>query len=257
MVGAMTEEPLVSFGQEDVPPAEKTRRVRGVFTSVARNYDIMNDLMSLGIHRLWKDAAVAHANPQPGEVVIDVAGGTGDIAVRLRDAAERARARRGGRPAAIHVMDINHAMLATGARRTDAHGLTWTCANAELLPLPNACADLVTIAFGIRNVTHIDRALAEFRRVLRPGGRFVCLEFSRVDAGAPSALYDTYCDQFIPRLGAVVARDADSYRYLVESIRRFPDQRRFAEMIDNAGFGQVGFRNYSAGVAALHWGWVI
>lgn len=257
MLAAMTDEPLVSFGQENVAPAEKTRRVRGVFTSVARNYDIMNDLMSLGVHRLWKDAAVAHANPQPGETVIDVAGGTGDIAVRLRDAANRAQARRGGAPASIHVMDINHAMLKAGSERGDTAGLTWTCANAEMLPLPNACADLVTIAFGIRNVTHIDNALAEFRRVLKPGGRFVCLEFSRTDPGAASALYDLYSDQVIPRLGAAVAKDADSYRYLVESIRRFPDQHQFAGMIEAAGFKRVAFQNYSAGVAALHWGWAI
>jgi demethylmenaquinone methyltransferase/2-methoxy-6-polyprenyl-1,4-benzoquinol methylase len=246
----------VSFGFEDVSPAEKTARVRGVFRSVADSYDLMNDLMSAGVHRVWKANMIARLNPQPGQALIDCAGGTGDISRAFLAAAAKVQARRGGPPATAIVSDINEAMLGAG-RRKGGEGLTWVVGDAQQLPFPDRSADVVTISFGIRNVTDIPRALKDMRRVLRPGGKFACLEFSRPTSGALAAAYDSFSFNVIPRLGRAVAGDADSYRYLVESIRRFPDQRRFAGMLSEAGFGRVSVTNYSGGIAALHVGWAV
>jgi len=241
------------FGARDVPEAEKEGLVREVFSSVARRYDLMNDLMSGGVHRLWKDALVEWLNPQPGQRIIDVAGGTGDIALRI---AEMARAR--GGEAEIVVCDINADMLNEGVRRAaDERALRWVCGDAENLPVPDGGFDAYTIAFGIRNVTHIERALAEARRVLKPGGRFLCLEFSRVEAPGLDALYDAYSTSVLPRLGQLVAGDAEAYRYLAESIRRFPPQKTFARMIEQAGLSRVRFRNLTGGIAAMHSAWRI
>lgn len=245
-----------SFGFTDVPKAEKASRVRAVFDSVAGRYDLMNDAMSAGLHRLWKDAAAAKLNPQPGEVIYDVAGGTGDIARRLKKLGDKAARRRGLVAPAIHVFDINAEMLAAGRNRGD-DGLSWTCADAEKLPAPDASADAFIISFGIRNCTDIAAVLADARRVLKPGGRFFCLEFSRLAVAGLDGVYDFYSFQAIPALGKLLAGDAESYRYLVESIRRFPDQERFKAMIEEAGFARVSYRNFSAGVCALHWGWVV
>jgi demethylmenaquinone methyltransferase / 2-methoxy-6-polyprenyl-1,4-benzoquinol methylase len=244
-----------SFGSRDVPEAEKEGLVREVFSSVAKRYDLMNDLMSGGVHRLWKDVFVEWLNPQPGWRTVDVAGGTGDIAFRIVDMAKA----RGGE-CALTVCDINADMLGEGLRRAQARAETavaWVCGDAETLPFPDAHFDAYTIAFGIRNVTHIDRALAEARRVLKPGGRFLCLEFSRVETPGLDALYDAYSINVLPRLGQMVAGDAEAYRYLAESIRRFPPQREFARMIEAAGLSRVQFRNLSGGIAAMHSAWRI
>jgi demethylmenaquinone methyltransferase/2-methoxy-6-polyprenyl-1,4-benzoquinol methylase len=241
------------FGFRDVPHAEKEELVREVFSSVARRYDLMNDLMSGGVHRLWKDAMVEWLNPRPAWRVLDAAGGTGDIAFRVADAAWR----RGGE-AEIVVCDINADMLVEGIRRAHANGragIEWVCGDAESLPVAAASVDAYTIAFGIRNVTHIDRALAEARRVLKPGGRFLCLEFSRCEAPGLDALYDRFSFSVLPRLGGWVAQDEEAYRYLAESIRRFPPQAAFAKMIDKAGLSRVKVRNMTGGIAALHSAW--
>jgi demethylmenaquinone methyltransferase / 2-methoxy-6-polyprenyl-1,4-benzoquinol methylase len=248
-------ESTASFGYRDVPETDKEGLVREVFSSVAGRYDLMNDLMSGGIHRLWKDAMVEWLNPQPGWRVLDVAGGTGDIAQRIADMARG----RGG-DAEIVVCDINAEMLGEGVRRAEAKdegALAWVCGDAEKLPVPDASFDAYTIAFGIRNVTHIGAALHEARRVLKPGGRFLCLEFSRVEAPGLDALYDAYSMKVLPRLGALVAGDADAYRYLAESIRRFPPQKEFARMIEAAGLSRVSMRNLSGGIAAMHSAWRI
>ncbi len=238
------------FGFRDVPEAEKAGLVQGVFTRVARRYDIMNDLMSGGVHRLWKDAMMDWLAPRPGQRLLDVAGGTGDIAFRFL--------RRAPASTAV-VLDMTPAMLEEGRRRAAARQLSdrlaWVAGDAMRLPFPDACFDAYTIAFGIRNVTRIDAALAEAFRVLRIGGRLMVLEFSRVANPALAWAYDRYSMNVIPAMGQVVAGDRESYRYLVESIRRFPDQERFAAMIRTAGFGQVAFRNLTFGVAALHSGW--
>ena len=245
-----------SFGFEDVPKAEKAGRVRAVFDRVASRYDLMNDAMSGGLHRLWKDAAAAKLNPQPGEIILDVAGGTGDIARRLKKLSDAAALRRGRPPAAIHVVDVNTEMLAAGRARGE-DGLVWVAGDAERLPFPDAYADAYVISFGIRNCTDIDAVLREARRVLKPTGRFVCLEFSHLAIGGLSPLYDAYSMHAIPALGRAIAGDADSYRYLVESIRRFPDQERFLGMIRAAGFSRASYRNLASGVCALHWGWAV
>lgn len=241
-----------SFGYREVSPDEKPALVRGVFSSVARRYDLMNDLMSAGVHRLWKDVFVDWLAPQPGMAVLDVAGGTGDIAFRI---AHRTKAR--GRQATITVCDINRDMLVQGMARPEArrYPIEWVCGDAEALPIEDESQDAYTIAFGIRNTTHLDRALDEAYRVLKPGGRFLCLEFSRVAAPGLDRLYDLYSFSVLPRLGEIVAGDGASYRYLVESIRRFPPQRAFAKMIEGAGFGQIKVRNLSGGIAAIHSGW--
>jgi demethylmenaquinone methyltransferase/2-methoxy-6-polyprenyl-1,4-benzoquinol methylase len=246
-----------SFGFRDVDPAEKPRLVRGVFDRVARRYDLMNDLMSGGVHRVWKDMAAARLNPQPGETIVDCAGGTGDMARRLARLARNARRRRGGPEARVLVVDYNAEMVAAGRERGLEPGIEWAVGDAQRLPLPDRAAHAYVIAFGIRNVTDIPAALREARRVLRPGGRFLCLEFSRPVGSALRAAYDAYSFRVIPAVGQAVAQDRASYQYLVESIRRFPDQKSFARMIEQAGFSRVEVTNFTGGVAALHHGWAL
>jgi demethylmenaquinone methyltransferase/2-methoxy-6-polyprenyl-1,4-benzoquinol methylase len=250
-------EKAASFGFRDVDAREKAGMVRGVFDRVASRYDLMNDVMSGGVHRLWKDMATARLNPQPGEFIVDCAGGTGDMARRFARAAEKVRARRGGSAAEIVVIDYNAEMIAAGRSRPFDPSIRWSVGDAQALPLPDACADAYVISFGIRNVTDIDAALREARRVLKPGGRFLCLEFSRPVAGALRKAYDAYSFRVIPAMGELVARDRASYQYLVESIRRFPEQEKFAGMIRAAGFSNAGWTNFTGGVAALHHGWAV
>jgi demethylmenaquinone methyltransferase/2-methoxy-6-polyprenyl-1,4-benzoquinol methylase len=251
----------VSFGFSDVERGEKAGLVRGVFDRSARRYDLMNDLMSLGIHRVWKDMVMTRANPQPGELLIDVAGGTGDLARSFLDKADRAAERRSSpvAPARAIVLDINEQMLRAGVKRGvsgDHHGrIDWVTGNAECLPLPDRSADCITISTGIRNVTERAKALADMRRVLKPGGRFLCLEFTRPTSRAWEKAYDAWSFNVMPELGALIAKDRESYQYLVESIRRFPNQEDFADELREAGFRQVSYTNYSGGIAALHIGW--
>lgn len=244
-----------SFGFRDVPRTAKVGLVREVFDRSAQRYDLMNDLMSLGIHRVWKDITITRAAPRPGARLIDVAGGTGDLARAFLDRAETLQTRRGGAPAEAVVADINAEMLGAGLKRGARANLGWVCANAEALPFKDAYADAVTIGFGIRNVTDRVAALTEMRRVLRPGGRFVCLEFSRPTTRALERVYDAWSFNVIPWLGEKVARDRDSYQYLVESIRRFPHQSAFAGEMEEAGFSRVSVTNLSGGIAAIHVGW--
>lgn len=246
-----------SFGFKDVDASQKAGLVRGVFDRVAKNYDIMNDLMSGGVHRLWKDAVAARLNPQPGEVIIDCAGGTGDMARRFAKMARAAQERRGGPDATINIVDYNAEMIMAGIERGGEPEITWTVGDAQRLPLPDNYANAYVISFGIRNVTDIDAALREARRVLKPGGRFLCLEFSRPVTEALAKAYDAYSFKVIPQVGEWVAKDRDAYQYLVESIRRFPDQKAFAGMIENAGFKRVSYTNFTGGVAALHQGWAL
>ena len=246
--------PAATFGFRDVDASEKPGLVRGVFDRVAGRYDLMNDLMSVGVHRLWKDAVAARLNPQPGETIIDVAGGTGDMARRFAKMARRAQLRRGGADAKIIVVDYNAEMVAAGRDKGSEPEIAWAVGDAQRLPLPDRCAQAYVISFGIRNVTDIQGALAEARRVLAPGGRFLCLEFSRPVTEAMQRAYDAYSFKVIPEIGARVAGDRESYQYLVESIRRFPDQKTFAAMIGQAGFAQAGYTNFTGGVAALHTG---
>ncbi len=239
----------VSFGYEDVSPEEKTQRVGEVFSSVARRYDIMNDAMSGGMHRLWKDRFVARVKPRPGEMILDMAGGTGDIAFRMQK-----------HGALVTVSDINPDMLAVGMDRAaerDIGGLSWSEQNAESLTFDSNSFDAYTIAFGIRNVTHIDRALAEAHRVLKRGGRFFCLEFSTTTWPGFSDVYDFYSQKIVPKVGQMIAGDADSYRYLIESIRRFPDMPTFEAMIRTAGFTQTRCEPILGGLVAIHSGWKI
>jgi len=245
------------FGARDVDPAEKPALVRGVFDSVAARYDLMNDLMSAGVHRLWKDAAAARLNPQPGETIIDCAGGTGDMAQRFARYSRAARKRRGGAPARVMVIDYNEKMVQAGRRRGLLPEIVWSVGDAEALPLPDASANAYCISFGLRNVTDILGALKEARRILKVGGRFLCLEFSKPPAAAIRRMYDAYSFSVIPAVGRLVARDQDAYDYLVQSIRRFPDQASLAELMRAAGFSQVSVTNFSGGVCALHQGWAI
>ncbi|GLQ24139.1 ubiquinone/menaquinone biosynthesis C-methyltransferase UbiE [Algimonas ampicilliniresistens] len=255
----------IDFGFEQVRTEEKQGRVRQVFDSVARDYDRMNDAMSMGLHRVWKDMAITKLNPQPGERLLDVAGGTGDIARRFIQAAETVRDRRGGQglpdkgPASAVILDINDEMLLAGIDPNKDAGLDLTrvCANAQDLPFEDAQFDAVTIAYGIRNVTDRMAALREFHRVLKPGGRLGVLEFSTPPETLIRKFYDAYSFTVIPRLGQAIAGDRDSYQYLVESIRRFPKQDQFAQMMRDAGFAQVKWADYSAGVTAFHTGWKI
>jgi demethylmenaquinone methyltransferase/2-methoxy-6-polyprenyl-1,4-benzoquinol methylase len=239
----------VNFGDELVDPQEKTRRVGAVFSSVARRYDMMNDLMSGGMHRLWKDRFVTRVKPRPGEDILDMAGGTGDVAFRL--------ARRG---AHVTVADINADMLEVGKRRAEKReltGLRWKVENAEALSFGNASFDAYTIVFGIRNVTDIPAALNEAHRVLKRGGRFYCMEFSTSDWPGFSQLYERWADKVIPRIGKTVADDEDSYRYLVESIRRFPRPEAFRQMIADAGFVRAAAEPMLGGLVSIHSGWKI
>jgi demethylmenaquinone methyltransferase / 2-methoxy-6-polyprenyl-1,4-benzoquinol methylase len=239
----------VSFGYDDVSPDEKTERVGAVFSSVARKYDVMNDAMSGGMHRLWKDRFVRRVKPRPGEAILDMAGGTGDIAFRLADAG-----------AEVTVSDINQDMLDVGIERAlkrGIDGLVWSRQNAEELAFPDRTFDAYTIAFGIRNVTHIDKALAEAFRVLKHGGRFFCLEFSTTEWPGFKEAYDLYSHRLVPRIGQAIAGDAESYRYLVESIRRFPPMREFEAMIRKAGFTQTRVEPILGGLVAIHSGWKV
>ncbi len=246
-----------TFGFRDVDPAEKPGLVRGVFDRVAGRYDLMNDLMSGGVHRLWKDAVAARLNPQPGETIIDCAGGTGDMARRFAKMAHGAQQRRGGPDASIVVVDYNAEMIAAGREKGAPPEVIWSVGDAQRLPLPDACANAYVISFGIRNVTDISLALSEARRVLKPGGRFLCLEFSRPATELLAKAYDAYSFRVIPQIGEWVAKDRESYQYLVESIRRFPDQKAFVRLIEQAGFSRAGYTNFTGGVAALHHGWAI
>ncbi len=241
------------FGARRVRAADKPALVRGLFDDVARRYDLMNDLMSGGVHRLWRRAMIDWLDPHSGAHVLDVAGGTGDIAARVL-----ARTRGGAR---LTVCDASPAMVEIGRERAlnrgRVHGIEWLCGDAEALPLGDRAVDAYTIAFGIRNLTDIRRALAEARRVLRPGGRFLCLEFSRLAWPGAEPAYDAYSRRVVPRIGEVVTGNGAAYRYLVESIRRFPDQDRFAAIIAGAGLERVRYRNLSGGIAALHSAWHI
>jgi len=240
------------FGYQEIPEAEKAGRVRGVFGSVASKYDVMNDAMSMGIHRIWKDAMMDWLAPRPGQRLLDVAGGTGDIAFRFLDRAGHGHAT---------VLDLTEPMLVEGRKRAEAEhmadSLSWVVGDAMALPFDDASFDVYTISFGIRNVTRPAAALAEAFRVLRPGGRLMVLEFSQIPNDLMQTVYDLYSFNIIPRLGQAIANDRDSYQYLVESIRRFPDQETFLGMVRDAGFGNAKYRNLSMGIACLHSGWKI
>lgn len=246
----MTSAPeTASFGYEDIPADEKVARVGAVFSNVAKKYDIMNDAMSGGMHRLWKDRFVSRVKPCAGEAILDMAGGTGDIAFRM--------AKKG---ADVTVSDINQDMLDVGIERAEKRGisgLSWSRQNAEELTFGDRMFDAYTIAFGIRNVTHIDRALAEAHRVLKFGGRFFCLEFSTTQWPGFSEIYDFYSHNLVPQIGKLIADDADSYRYLIESIRRFPPMPAFEAMIREAGFRHTKVEPILGGLVAIHSGWKI
>ncbi len=230
-----------TFGYDTVAPEERRARIRRVFANVAGRYDLMNDLMSFGVHRLWKRALIGEAAPQPGEIVVDLAGGTGDVAARLAGPDRR-----------TIVCDPSPEMMGSGRRRR-LKRVEWIAGEAEALPFADATIDCLTISFGIRNVTRLRDALCEIHRVLKPGGRFLCLEFSRPQPWLAPA-YDLFSFQVIPRLGALIARQPEAYEYLVELIRRFPDQRELAEFFVDAGFASVRWRNLSLGIACIHSG---
>jgi demethylmenaquinone methyltransferase/2-methoxy-6-polyprenyl-1,4-benzoquinol methylase len=240
------------FGFQDVPEAEKAGRVQGVFSSVASKYDVMNDAMSLGIHRIWKDAMMDWLAPRAGQKLLDVAGGTGDISFRFLKRAGRGHAT---------VLDLTEPMLIEGRKRAEAEAMSdsldWVVGDAMHLPFENNTFDVYTISFGIRNVTRPQEALNEAFRVLRPGGRLMVLEFSQIPNELMQKVYDLYSFNIIPRLGQVIANDLDSYQYLVESIRKFPDQETFLSMVRQAGFENAKYRNLSMGIACLHSGWKI
>ena len=239
----------IDFGFRQVPRDEKASLVRDVFDSVATRYDLMNDLMSLGIHRAWKRVFIAALDTRPNHQLLDLAGGTGDISFGWMS--------RGGGP--VLLSDINESMLRVGRDRSVARGLvsglSFLVADAEKLPIPDRSVDRVSMAFGLRNCTDKPAVLREARRVLKPGGRFMCLEFSRLQVAAFTPVYDLWSFKVLPRLGRLVAKDEDSYQYLAESIRTFPDQETLAGMMREAGLGQVTVRNLSGGIAAIHTGW--
>ena len=245
----MTEK-TTHFGFQDIPEAEKAGRVRGVFGSVASKYDVMNDAMSFGIHRIWKDAMMDWLAPRPGQRLLDVAGGTGDISFRFLDRAGHGHAT---------VLDLTEPMLVEGRKRAEAakmaESLDWVVGDAMALPFADNSFDVYTISFGIRNVTRPQEALNEAYRVLKPGGRLMVLEFSQIPNDLMQKVYDLYSFNIIPQMGKVIANDRESYQYLVESIRKFPDQETFLQMVKNAGFGQAKYRNLSMGIACLHSGW--
>ena len=240
------------FGFETVPESEKAGRVKGVFSSVATKYDVMNDVMSAGVHRIWKDAMMDWLAPRAGQKLLDVAGGTGDIAFRFLKRAGSGHAT---------VLDLTESMLVEGRKRAEAEqmadSLDWVVGDAMALPFPNNSFDVYTISFGIRNVTRPQEALNEAYRVLRPGGRVMVLEFSQLPNEALQKAYDLYSFNVIPRMGKLIANDSESYQYLVESIRNFPDQETFLNMVRQAGFENAKYRNLTMGVAALHSGWKI
>ncbi len=252
----LASEPTTSFGFKDVPESNRQGLVNQVFAAVAERYDLMNDLMSGGLHRLWKNDFIAWLNPpRAGRPfrLLDVAGGTGDVALKF--------ARASGAASTAVICDISREMLAVGERRIAeanlADRITCVEGNAESLSFANSSFDAYTIAFGIRNVTHIDAALKEAYRVLKPGGRFLCLEFSHVQVPVLDQLYDFHSFEVIPRLGQLATGDRDAYQYLVESIRKFPSQEAFAQMVRTAGFERVTYRNLTGGIAAMHSGWKI
>lgn len=241
----MSSNPETDFGFRTVPTAEKKPMVRAVFDSVAPRYDLMNDLMSLGVHRLWKREFIAGLAPRADRSLLDLAGGTGDIAFGWR-------AQGGG---TAWLTDINPSMLAEARKRPHDGGVSFLVVDAEAIPLPDRSADRVSIAFGLRNCTDKPAVLAEARRVLKPGGQFHCLEFSRVQVAALAPAYDAWSFQVLPRLGRAVAGDAESYQYLAESIRTFPDQEALAALMRDAGLARVRYRNLTGGIAAIHTGW--
>ncbi len=250
----MTEEHenTTHFGFQDVPEGEKAGRVRGVFSSVASKYDVMNDAMSFGIHRIWKDAMMDWLAPRPGQRLLDVAGGTGDIAFRFLKRAGTGQAT---------VLDLTEPMLIEGRKRAEADAMSdqldWVVGDAMALPFADNSFDVYTISFGIRNVTRPQEALNEAFRVLRPGGRLMVLEFSQIPNDLMQRVYDLYSFNIIPRMGQAIANDRESYQYLVESIRKFPDQETFLGMLRSAGFGNAKYRNLTMGIACLHSGWKI
>lgn len=240
------------FGFKEIDKNKKEAMVKGVFSSVAPKYDIMNDLMSFGIHRLWKDRMIKELNPKKDGRLLDVAGGTGDIAFRFLKSADKG---------SVTVCDINNEMLLQGQKnaidRNILKNIEWVCGNAEKLPFKDDSYDYYTIAFGIRNVTNIDKALKEAFRILKPGGKFVCLEFSNVNNAVFSKIYNFFSFNVIPQIGKIVMDDKDSYQYLVESIKKFPKQENFKKMIEEAGFDKVKYTNMTDGVVAIHTGWKI
>jgi demethylmenaquinone methyltransferase/2-methoxy-6-polyprenyl-1,4-benzoquinol methylase len=239
----------VDFGYQTVERGKKREMVREVFDSVAGKYDIMNDLMSLGVHRLWKREFISALDPRPNRTLLDLAGGTGDITFGWL--------KKGGGAAILS--DINNAMLSVGRDRATTNGrladITFLVTDAEAIPLPNNAVDRVSMAFGLRNCTNKDKVLAEARRVLKPGGKFLCLEFSKLQIAGMERLYDAWSFQALPRIGQMVAGDAGSYQYLAESIRMFPDQETLKTMMETAGLERVTYRNLSGGIAAIHQGW--
>ncbi len=248
----MSDQKTTHFGFETIPEEDKAGKVRGVFSSVASRYDVMNDVMSLGIHRVWKDAMMDWLAPRAGQKLLDVAGGTGDISFRFL--------RRAGSGHAT-VCDLTESMLVEGRKRAEAEqmgaSLDWVVGDAMALPFPDSSFDVYTISFGIRNVTRPQEALNEAYRVLKPGGRLMVLEFSQIPTPALQWAYDRYSFNMSPAMGQMIANDRDSYQYLVESIRKFPDQDTFLGMVRAAGFEQAKYRNLTLGIAALHSGWKI
>ncbi len=246
----MTEEKTTHFGFTEVPESEKAERVAGVFHSVAAQYDLMNDLMSFGIHRIWKQITIESSGVRPGASVLDLAGGTGDLAAAF--------AKRVGREGRVVLADINQAMLSVGRDKLADHGsfnqIRWVQADAEKLPFADHSFDCVSIAFGLRNVTRKEEALKSIYRVLKPGGRLLVLEFSKPTSAALEKVYDRYSFDLLPKMGKWVTGDADSYRYLAESIRKHPDQENLKSMMQEAGFNQVSYSNLTGGVVALHKG---
>ncbi|ESQ73580.1 class I SAM-dependent methyltransferase [Asticcacaulis sp. AC402] len=260
----MTDQVTSPFGFKDVDAREKVSMVHDVFKSVASSYDLMNDVMSFGVHHVWKDAACGRLNPQPGEIILDVAGGTGDIARRLAKLARAAKARRQARgfttsDADIRIIDYNEAMILAGREKSERLKLhepeiSWSVGDAMNLALPDDAADAYIISFGIRNVADVQSALFEAKRVLKPGGRFFCLEFSHPKSSVINKVYETYSFKVIPFMGQLIAHDRDSYQYLIESIQRFPDQDTLKQMMVRAGFERVSYSNFSGGICALHEG---